>query len=134
MFQKNVDTDLDSFIKVLMKVSEFVNSKNEKVAEIALKCTELLYKELFAWCKNSERTSEVNNSILVHLQLIKVSNSSLVKRCENKMIMIQSEDKKFKPTWSVEGCLKALEKVISKNYMPETTRDTLKAFMQRQVK
>lgn len=49
------------------------------------------------------------------------------------LIALQCEDKKFRPTWDVEGCLKALETVVTKNYVPETTRDTLKAFMQRQV-
>lgn len=47
--------------------------------------------------------------------------------------LLQSEDKKYKPTWNVEGCLVALESIITKNYIPDSTRDTLKAFMQRQV-
>lgn len=57
-----------------MKVAAFAGSSNAKVADIALKCTEDLFKELFTWCKKTARTSEVNNSILVHLNLIKVTH------------------------------------------------------------
>lgn len=64
---------MDTFVKILMKIAAFVGSKNEATKEAALKQTELFYRELFTWCTKSERTSEVNNSILVHLGLIKVS-------------------------------------------------------------
>lgn len=57
-----------------MKVAAFAGSNNAKVADISLQCTEFLFKELFNWCKKTTRTSEVNNSILVHLNLIKVSH------------------------------------------------------------
>lgn len=65
-------------MSTLMKVAAFVGSSNAKVSDAALKCTELLYRELFTWCNKSERTSDVNNSILVHLGLIKVSRTHLV--------------------------------------------------------
>lgn len=71
-FQKHLDTNLDLYVSVLMKVAALVDSNNKKVVDTALKCTESLYRELFVWCKETQRTSEVNNSILVHLDLIKV--------------------------------------------------------------
>ncbi|KAJ8927709.1 hypothetical protein NQ314_019797 [Rhamnusium bicolor] len=113
--KKNGDISIDNFIPVLMKVASLSNNTDSEVAETSLKCTELLFKDLFIWSQLTDKTSVVNNTILVNLGLIK------------------SEDKKYKPTWNFESCLHALNNIITKNYVPESTKDTLKVFMQRQV-
>lgn len=56
-----------------MKVASLSKDAKSEVAESALKCTELLYKDLFIWAQQSDKTSIVNNSILVNLGLIKVT-------------------------------------------------------------
>lgn len=47
--------------------------------------------------------------------------------------LLQSEDKKFVPSWNIDGCLLAVEYVLKQQYFPATTKDTLKVFMGRQV-
>nr|XP_023018802.1 LOW QUALITY PROTEIN: ran GTPase-activating protein 1-like [Leptinotarsa decemlineata] len=91
-----------------------INMKPE-VADSALKCSESLYKDLFSWAQKTEKTSLVNNAILVNLGLIK------------------SEDKKAKVTWNLEGCLYALKYIANKNYVPDSTKDSLKVFIERDI-
>lgn len=55
-----------------MKVASLSRDVKSDVAESSLKCTELLYKDLFIWAQQSDKTSIMNNSILVNLGLIKV--------------------------------------------------------------
>lgn len=62
-------------MSILMKVTAFVGSSNQSSVDAALKYAEALYKELFMWCSETEKTSEVNNSILVYLGLIKARKS-----------------------------------------------------------
>lgn len=58
-----------------MKVSGLSTDSKKEVANASLKCAEQLYKELFIWSEKSENTSIVNNTLLVHLGLIKVSHN-----------------------------------------------------------
>ncbi|KAJ8925020.1 hypothetical protein NQ315_001186 [Exocentrus adspersus] len=106
-------SEVDDFVAVLMKVAGLSTDKDAAVAESALKCTELLYKDLFIWSQQEDKTTIVNNSILVNLGLIKT--------------------KKYKPAWNVESCLHALDNILKKNYVPESTKLTLKIFMQREI-
>jgi hypothetical protein len=40
--------------------------------QAALLCSDALYRELFRWAEEQQQSSVVNNSLLVHLGLIKV--------------------------------------------------------------
>jgi Ran GTPase-activating protein 1 len=112
--KKGGSIDVNIFIPILMKVSSLAVSSKENVSKLALDCSEKLFKELFTWSENSNNSSVVNNTILVHLGLIK------------------SEDKKFKPAANVDGCLKVLKNVVDKNYVAEITKSTLTLFLQRE--
>lgn len=70
--KKGDDIDVNTFIPVLMKVSSLANSNKENVSKLALNCSEMLYKELFTWSEKNNNSCVVNNTILVHLGLIKV--------------------------------------------------------------
>lgn len=49
--------------------------------------------------------------------------------------MFQSEDKKSgKIDWDLDGCFKALEQVIQKDYFLNETRETLRLFLEKPVK
>lgn len=63
-------------MQVLMKISSLSNCSNESVRQGALNCSSALYKQVFMWYKEIENLSDLNNSLLVHLGLIKVSTSS----------------------------------------------------------
>lgn len=45
----------------------------------------------------------------------------------------QSEDKKMKLAWNLDGCMVALEQAIKQDYFPQGTRETLQVFLNRQV-
>ncbi|CAH1155792.1 unnamed protein product [Phaedon cochleariae] len=107
--------DIADYMKVLMKVSTLSNDTKPEVADSSLKCSEFLYKDLFTMAQKNDQTSLVNNSILVNLGLIK------------------NEDKKEKIAWDLDGCLHALKYIASKNYVPQSTKDTLKVFMKREI-
>ncbi|XP_044269060.1 ran GTPase-activating protein 1 [Tribolium madens] len=111
--KKGDDIDVNIFIPVLMKVASLANSSKENVSTLALSCSERLYKELFSWSEKTNNSCLVNNTILVHLGLIK------------------SEDKKFKPTWNMDACAKALRSVMDKNYVTEITKNTFTVFLQK---
>lgn len=66
------DTDgyLERILTALMKVSSLCTQSS--VSQEALDCTNSLYRELFSWAKSGNNLSLVNNSLLVHLGLIKV--------------------------------------------------------------
>jgi hypothetical protein len=55
-----------------MKVSSLSASSSEVVKQAALLCSDALYRELFRWAEEQQQSSVVNNSLLVHLGLIKV--------------------------------------------------------------
>ncbi|KRT85406.1 hypothetical protein AMK59_1476 [Oryctes borbonicus] len=113
---ENTGNNIEKLTEILMKVGSLnVAMKGEENIQSVLKCTELLFKELFTHAQNSDNLSIMNNCLLVYLGLIK------------------SEDKKFKPTWNIDGCLIALHNVVKKNYVPESTKNTLKVFMQKEV-
>jgi hypothetical protein len=44
----------------------------EVTKQAALLCSDALYRELFRWAAEQQQSSVVNNSLLVHLGLIKV--------------------------------------------------------------
>ncbi|XP_060535772.1 ran GTPase-activating protein 1 [Cylas formicarius] len=98
------DVDLDAFVPALMKVAAL---------DAGAKLAETMYKELFAWAQRTGNLSIVNNSLLVHLGLIK------------------SEEKKFKVTWDVRAGLQRLKRVVPMNFVPDSTRDVLRAFLPR---
>ncbi|GJQ78778.1 hypothetical protein Trydic_g2809 [Trypoxylus dichotomus] len=114
--EKHIDNNIEKLTEILMKVGSLnVIMKGEENIQRVLKCTEVLFKELFTQAQRSNNLSIMNNCLLVYLGLIK------------------SEDKKFKPTWNIDGCLIALHNVVKKNYVPESTKNTLKVFMQKEV-
>ncbi|KAI4471845.1 ran gtpase-activating protein 1 [Holotrichia oblita] len=114
--EKSNENQLEKLTEMLMKVGSLnVAIKGEENIQSVLKCTELLFEELVKRSQNSDSLSIMNNFLLVYLGFIK------------------SEDKKFKPTWNIDGCLIALHNVVKKNYMPESTKNTLKVFIQKEV-
>ncbi|KAL1517043.1 hypothetical protein ABEB36_000860 [Hypothenemus hampei] len=114
--KKNAEIQVDTYISILMKVTALSDNDSEsEVTESASKIAENLYKELFVWAQKHDALSTVNNSILVNLGLIKC------------------EDREFKPTWNLTGCFASLKEISKRNLIPESTKDTLKVFMQRQV-
>jgi hypothetical protein len=68
----NDDFYLEKLVTTLMKVSSLSASSSEMTKQAALSCSDTLYKELFRWAVEQEQSSLVNNSLLVHLGLIKV--------------------------------------------------------------
>lgn len=110
-----LDIKLDNYICVLMNVASLTDNAKEIVAKTALKSTESLYKELFAWSQKNDKTSLVNNFILISMGLIKC------------------EDKRFKPFWNIPGCLTSLKNLSKLNFTPDSTKNTIKVFMERQV-
>ncbi|CAH0547740.1 unnamed protein product [Brassicogethes aeneus] len=113
--KKLENVELESFVPMLMRISALSTSARPEVAEAAFKCTEQFYKELFVWAQKYDNISIVNNSLLVNLGLIKC------------------EDKKFIPSWNLESCLTALNRITLKNYVPDNTKQTLKTFMEREI-
>ncbi|XP_050295761.1 ran GTPase-activating protein 1-like [Anthonomus grandis grandis] len=113
--KRNGNIEVDHYVVVLMKVAALSDSSIPKIAQLSTKITENLFKELFSWCQKNDMLSIVNNSILVNLGLIK------------------SEDKKFKPTWNLTGCLTSLKNVSKLNFVPESTRDAIQVFVQRDI-
>ncbi|CAH2005164.1 unnamed protein product [Acanthoscelides obtectus] len=107
--------DIDSYVKVLMKISAMSNNLKTDVSDASSKCAEYLYKQLFIWAQQEDHLWPVTNSLLINLGLIK------------------GEDKKFKPTWNMEGCYTVIKNIIHKNYFPESIRMSLKLFMQRNL-
>ncbi|XP_069705118.1 ran GTPase-activating protein 1 [Periplaneta americana] len=109
----NEDTFLEKMMPILMKVSSLSASSKEQVKQESVSCSDALYRELFKWAEKQEQSSIVNNSLLVHLGLIK------------------SEDKKLKLAWNLDGCMFALEHAIRQDYFPKGTRETLQIFLNR---
>ncbi|XP_075216901.1 ran GTPase-activating protein 1-like [Lycorma delicatula] len=110
------DSYLETLLTSLMKVSSLSNSNNSTIQSASLACSDALYQEMFRWASSKDQLSLVNNSLLVHLGLLK------------------SEDKKFKVSNNVEGCKLALRQAMKRNYFPAHSSDTIKLFLERQVK
>jgi hypothetical protein len=68
----NDDSYLEKLVLTLMKVSSLSAYSSAETKQAALSCSDALYQELFKWAKEKEQCSIVNNSLLVHLGLIKV--------------------------------------------------------------
>lgn len=66
---------LEKFVPILMKVSALAACSQNEVKQASLQTSEVLYKELFDWAKNTDQSSLLNNTLLVHLGLIKVLQS-----------------------------------------------------------
>lgn len=115
-----------------MKISAFSVCKKSNITDAVIVCCELMYRELFTWAQENNNIPIVNNSLLVHLGLIKV-HIILAFICNIYSEKFQSEEKKYRPTWNLEGCFTVLEKVVKRNYFSQSTRNTLKVFLERSV-
>lgn len=113
--KKYEDNSIEEYVRIMMKVSALSNNTKPEVAVASTECSEKLYKNLFIWAQKTDKLSIVNNSILVNLGIIK------------------SEDKAYKPTWNQDGCLNMLKGIANNNYVPASTKDTLRVFMKREV-
>ncbi|XP_056634037.1 ran GTPase-activating protein 1 [Diorhabda sublineata] len=113
--KKYEDNSIEEYVRIMMKVSALSNNTRPEVAKISTECAEKLYKNLFIWAQKTDKLSIVNNSILVNLGIIK------------------SEDKSYKLTWNQDGCLNMLKSIVNQNYIPASTKDTLRVFMKREV-
>ncbi|XP_015127206.1 ran GTPase-activating protein 1 [Diachasma alloeum] len=108
---------VDELLHIVMKVSSHCGSGYADVRIEAERLTDLLYSALFHYALENDQMSKLNNNLLVDLGLIK------------------SEDKSGgKIDWNLEGCFKALEKVVQKDYFPSLTKDALKLFIEKPIK
>ncbi|XP_076286300.1 ran GTPase activating protein [Lasioglossum baleicum] len=105
---------IEEFTTTIMKVSSLCSCGYVDVRMKALVITNSLYSELFSFAKENDQTSILNNALLVNLGLIK---------SENKQ--------SGKIDWDLEGCFKALETIIYKDYFLDDTRNTLKLFLDK---
>ncbi|XP_063987105.1 ran GTPase-activating protein 1 [Diachasmimorpha longicaudata] len=111
------DTYVDELLPIVMKVSSHCGSGYADIRVEAEHLTDLLYSELFHYASKNDQMSNLNNNLLVDLGLIK------------------SEDKNGgKIDWNLEGCFKALEKIVQKDYFPSLTKDALKLFIEKPIK
>lgn len=46
-------------------------------------------------------------------------------------MFLQFEDKKFKPTYNLDGCYFGLNSVLTSNYIPQMNKDALKVFISK---
>ncbi|KOC63112.1 Ran GTPase-activating protein 2 [Habropoda laboriosa] len=119
---KDADTSLElkfieEFTKIIMKVSALSTSGYADVRLKSQHLTDALYSKLCSFAVENDQISVWNNALLVNLGLIK------------------AEDKRSgKIDWNLEGCFKALELVIQKDYFLHETRNTLKFFLELPVK
>lgn len=104
---------LESLLDALMKVSSLTASGTPEVEQAALMCSNVLYTELFQWANINNKLTLVNNSLLVHLGLIK------------------SEDKSWKMPYNQDGCKTALQHALLQEYFPEKTREIVNLFLKR---
>lgn len=114
-----------------MKVASLNDNSKSNVAETSQEVTDSLYKYLFSWAQKNDKLSQVNNSLLVNTGLIKVSKHK--SKYTSLIVPFQSEDKKFKPSWNLSGCLSSLHKLTTANYVPDSTKDTMKVFLTKKV-
>ncbi|XP_076649744.1 ran GTPase activating protein [Halictus rubicundus] len=107
---------IEELTSTIMKVSSLCSCGYVDVRMKALVITNSLYSKLFSFAKENDQTSILNNALLVNLGLIK---------SENKQ--------SGKIDWDLEGCFKALETIIHKDYFLDDTRNTLKLFLDKPI-
>ncbi|XP_078043345.1 ran GTPase activating protein [Augochlora pura] len=118
---KNADTSpeqkfTEELTSMIMKISSLCASGYVDVRIKAQIITDSLYATLCSYAKENNQISIWNNALLVNLGLIK---------SENK--------RSRKIDWDLDGCFKALEQVILKDYFLEDTRNTLKLFLDKSM-
>ncbi|KZC04806.1 Ran GTPase-activating protein 1 [Dufourea novaeangliae] len=102
---------IEELTRIVMKVSSLY-STDTIVSLKAQLITNALYSELCSYAVETNKTAILTHALLVNLGLIK------------------SEDKhNQKIDWDLEGCFKALEQIIHKDYFLEDTRTTLNFFL-----
>ncbi|XP_054276197.1 ran GTPase-activating protein 1 [Macrosteles quadrilineatus] len=106
-----VDGYLERFVGAVMKVSSLCTEPT--VAEEAGLVCNTLYKELFSWAQAHNQLSLVNNSLLVHVGLLK------------------GEDKKWRASYNLTACRIALDSAMSQNYFPQESKDTIRYFLEK---
>uniref|UniRef100_A0A1B6KVR9 Ran-GTPase activating protein 1 C-terminal domain-containing protein n=1 Tax=Graphocephala atropunctata TaxID=36148 RepID=A0A1B6KVR9_9HEMI len=104
---------LERLLPTVMKVSGLTTERS--VAQAAMDCANTLYRELFTWATAHDNLSLVNNSLLVHLGLIK------------------NEDKKWRAEYNQVGCKIALKQAMAQNYFPQSSRETINCFLQKRI-
>ncbi|CAL1685844.1 unnamed protein product [Lasius platythorax] len=118
--QSNVTTEqkyIEELLRITMKVSALCGSGYMNVRIKAEFLSDALYAKLFSYAIENNQILNLNNALLVNLGLIK------------------GEDKSSgKIDWNLEGCFKALEKIIQRDYFLAQTRSMLKIFLERPVK
>lgn len=91
----------------ILKLSE-ISEKNSE----ALKVTEALFSDAYAFAKENNRLKSLRNFLLIQLGLLKC------------------EDHSFKPGYNVQGCRHALKNAITKNIVPEEEQNFFKVFLE----
>ncbi|KAJ1525349.1 hypothetical protein ONE63_010167 [Megalurothrips usitatus] len=106
---------LENLLPMLMKVAALCTHKKPEVQQVSLQTSEQLLRHLYSWASRGDsfRSAVTNNSLLVHLGLIK------------------SEDKALKITWNLDSCLIALEYCVKQMALPQSTMHLLRFFIER---
>ncbi|KAM0736563.1 Ran GTPase-activating protein 1 [Formica fusca] len=118
--QDNVSIEqkyIEELLRITMKVSALCDSGYMNVRIKAEFLSDALYAKLFSYAIENNQILDLNNALLVNLGLIKAENKS-----------------RGKIDWNLEGCFKALEKIIQRDYFLVQTRNMLKIFLERPVK
>lgn len=78
------------------------------VSDAAKSCAESLLKRLFEWrSEDDQRPPLADNALLVHLGLIK------------------SEERKYRPPWDTNACVRALRPLTNHGYFPRRTAESI---------
>jgi len=108
-------TIFKTYAEVVIKLCSTANEKSDKAAlETIKKCVDNVLQNAFQKAAAIGQMAQFENNILVHMGLIK------------------DEDKNFKPTWPVmKGVFMIMEHVVSQTYMPKSTIQTFKVFLNK---
>ncbi|XP_036141375.1 ran GTPase-activating protein 1 isoform X2 [Monomorium pharaonis] len=108
---------IEELLRITMRVSALCGSGYMNVRIKAEFLSDALYAKLFSYAVENDQMSILNNALLVNLGLIKGENKA-----------------SGKIDWNLEGCFKALEKIIQRDYFLAQTRSMLKVFLEKPMK
>jgi len=133
---KNTDTSFESYAEAVMKLSSAVNLRSETVAiEMVHESVKTVLKAAFDKASSSDQMTQLDNTLFVYMGLVKVSSPiCILGKCAlfiSLIYRLQSEDKKFKPTWPLSGFLLILERCLTEqqSYIPSSTIQSMKTFL-----
>lgn len=114
--EKPFDSHLDELMKAIIKVSSLIDitkSYEDSANSWILTATEDLYDVLFQWANERDCLTYVNNTLPVHLGLIK-----------------DEETKKTIKNSKLRGCLFAVNHLLKESSFPDYTKDVLRILIE----